>query len=212
MKSGVFITLEGPDGSGKSTQVRYLKEYLESQKVETVFTREPGGTDIGEKLRKIILDQKNSEMCDMSEALLYAASRAQHVEQLIRPALAEGKVVVCDRFIDSSIAYQGYGRQLGDSVRIINELAVAGCMPDLTLLMEISPEVGKSRIKVESQDRLEREKIDFHNRVFAGYEELLQVYPERFVGIDASRDKDAIRKDIVAQVDKLLKDRGLLCR
>lgn len=212
MNSGVFITLEGPDGSGKSTQVRYLKEYLESKNIETVFTREPGGTDIGEKIRKIILDKDNSEMCDMSEALLYAASRAQHVEQLIRPALEQGKVVVCDRFIDSSIAYQGYGRQLGDPVRIINELAVAGCMPDLTLLMEISPEIGKSRIRAESQDRLEREKIEFHNRVFEGYKQIMEIYPERFVGIDATRDKEAIRRDIFDHIDEILKDRGYLCR
>lgn len=211
MKSGIFITLEGPDGSGKSTQVRYLRDYFERKDIPIVFTREPGGTDIGEKIRKIILDKDNSEMCDMSEALLYAASRAQHVEQLIRPALEQGKVVVCDRFIDSSIAYQGYGRMLGEPVRIINELAVAGCMPDLTLLMEISPEIGKSRIKAESQDRLEREKIEFHNRVFEGYIKLKEVYPERFVGIDAARNKDEIRRDIFARIDQLLQDRGYLC-
>lgn len=211
MKNGIFITLEGPDGSGKSTQVKYLKEYLESRDINTVFTREPGGTDIGEKIRKIILDKDNREMCDMSEALLYAASRAQHVEQLIRPALEQGKVVVCDRFIDSSIAYQGYGRMLGDPVRIINELAVAGCMPDMTLLMEVSPEVGKSRIKAESQDRLEREEIEFHNRVYEGYKELKKVYPERFFSIDAARNKDEIRRDIFGRIDQLLQDRGYQC-
>lgn len=212
MKSGVFITLEGPDGSGKSTQVRYLKEYFESKNLETVFTREPGGTDIGEKMRGIILDKENKEMCDMAEALLYAASRAQHVEQLIRPALEQGKVVICDRFIDSSIAYQGFGRQLGDSVRIINELAVAGCMPDLTLLLEISPKVGKSRIRIENQDRLDREKIEFHNRVFEGYKELKNMYPDRFVGIDADRGKSSIKQDIIDCIEKFLKDRGYQCR
>lgn len=111
MDKGLFITLEGPDGSGKSTQIEYLREYFHGKGIETVLTREPGGTEIGEKLRDIILDKGNCEMCDMTEALLYAASRAQHVNQLIKPALEAGKVVVCDRFIDSSIAYQGYGRK-----------------------------------------------------------------------------------------------------
>ena len=124
MDKGLFITLEGPDGSGKSTQIEYLREYFHGKGIETVLTREPGGTEIGEKLRDIILDKGNCEMCDMTEALLYAASRAQHVNQLIKPALEAGKVVVCDRFIDSSIAYQGYGRKLGDAVRVINELSL----------------------------------------------------------------------------------------
>ena len=155
MKKGLFITMEGPDGSGKSTQIKFLKEYFQERGIPCVFTREPGGTDIGEKLRSIILDKENRKMCDMTEALLYAASRAQHVEELIKPALSQGMTVVCDRFIDSSIAYQGYGRQLGDSVRVINELVVADCMPDVTFLMEISPAVGKSRIREENQDRLE---------------------------------------------------------
>lgn len=208
MDKGLFITLEGPDGSGKSTQIEYLKEYFDDKGIETVFTREPGGTDIGEKLRDIILDKANSEMCDMAEALLYAASRAQHVNQLIRPALEAGKVVICDRFIDSSIAYQGYGRELGDSVRIINELAVDGCMPDLTFLMEISPEIGKSRIKSESQDRLELEKIEFHNRVYAGYKEIAKFYPQRFVEINAERDKLSIKEDILRPIEEILTSRG----
>lgn len=208
MDKGLFITLEGPDGSGKSTQIEYLKEYFDDKGIETVFTREPGGTDIGEKLRDIILDKANSEMCDMAEALLYAASRAQHVNQLIRPALEAGKVVICDRFIDSSIAYQGYGRELGDSVRIINELAVDGCMPDLTFLMEISPEIGKSRIKSESQDRLELEKIEFHNRVYAGYKEIAKFYPQRFVEINAERDKLSIKEDILGPIEEILTSRG----
>ena len=212
MRNGLFITLEGPDGSGKTTQITYLKEYFEKRGIETVFTREPGGTSIGEKLRTIILDKENGEMCDMAEALLYAASRSQHVHQLIKPALEEGKVVICDRFIDSSIAYQGYGRQLGDAVRVINELAIEGCMPDITFLMKLSPEIGKSRISQESQDRLEREKLEFHNRVYQGYEALADIYQERFVCIDASRDKEAVRTDICQALDRLLEDRGFTCR
>ena len=211
MRNGLFITLEGPDGSGKTTQIAYLKDYFESRGIETVFTREPGGTAIGEKLRTIILDKENGEMCDMTEALLYAASRSQHVHQLIKPALEEGKVVICERFIDSSIAYQGYGRQLGDAVRVINELAIEGCMPDMTILMKLSPEIGKSRISEESQDRLEQEKMEFHNRVYRGYEELADIYPDRFVCIDAARDKEAVRADISSALDRLLENRGISC-
>lgn len=208
MRRGLFITLEGPDGSGKSTQIQYIDQFFQGRGIKTVFTREPGGTPIGEKLREIILDRKNSEMCDMAEALLYAASRAQHVEEKIKPALLAGDVVICDRFIDSSIAYQGYGRNLGDAVRIINELAVAGCMPDITFLMELSPEVGKSRIKAEVQDRLEQEQIEFHNRVYEGYRQIAGFYPERFVEIDATRDKATIKADIIAHIEVELRNRG----
>lgn len=205
MKQGIFITLEGPDGSGKSTQIQYIKEYFEENGMPCVFTREPGGTAIGEKLRAIILDRDNSEMSSMTEALLYAASRAQHVEELIKPALAEGKAVVCDRFIDSSIAYQGYGRGLGEPVRIINELAVDGCLPDVTFLMVLSPEEGKSRIGGRSQDRLEQEKLEFHNRVYEGYRKLAQDYPQRFVEINASGDRESVRREIYAHLERILK-------
>ena len=211
MKRGLFITIEGPDGSGKSTQIAYLKRFFEEKGIPCVFTREPGGTAIGEKLRTIILDRENSEMCAMAEALLYAASRAQHVEELIKPALAEGKVVVCDRFIDSSIAYQGFGRSLGDSVRIINEQAVGRCMPDVTFLMKLAPEIGKSRIAKDAQDRLEQEKIDFHKRVYEGYRELAKIYPERFVQIDVGREKEDIRSEILSYIENILEGSGL-CR
>ena len=204
MKRGLFITLEGPDGSGKSTQIEFLKAYFQERNLPCVFTREPGGTAIGEKLRNIILDKENQEMCDMAEALLYAAARAQHVQQLIRPALEAGKIVVCDRFIDSSIAYQGYGRNLGDVVRIINELAVDGCMPDVTFLMELSPEIGKSRISEDNQDRLEQEKLEFHDKVYAGYKEVAKFYPSRFVEIDAGREKEIIRDIMFSHLDKIL--------
>lgn len=208
MAIGLFITMEGPDGSGKSTQIQYLKAYFEANNIPCLFTREPGGTMIGEKLRNIILDKENAEMCDMAEALLYAASRAQHVEELIKPALAEGKVVVCDRFIDSSIAYQGYGRFLGDAVRVINEYAVSGCMPDVTFLMELDPSIGKSRIREDVQDRLELEKIEFHNRVFEGYQEIAKLYADRFVCINAARDKEEIRDEIIGYLEHVLQNRG----
>lgn len=208
MERGLFITLEGPDGSGKSTQIQYIDQFFQEKGMRTVLTREPGGTPIGEKLREIILDRENREMCDMTEALLYAASRAQHVEEKIKPALLAGKVVICDRFIDSSIAYQGYGRNLGDAVRVINELAIAGCMPDMTFLMELSPEIGKSRIKEAAQDRLEQERLEFHNRVYEGYRQIARFYPDRFVEIDASRDKAAIRADMIARLEEELRERG----
>ena len=204
MKRGLFITLEGPDGSGKSTQIEFLKVYCQERALPCIFTREPGGTAIGEKLRNIILDKENQEMCDMTEALLYAAARAQHVQQLIRPALDSGRIVICDRFIDSSIAYQGYGRNLGDVVRVISELAVDGCMPDVTFLMELSPEIGKSRIREDSQDRLEQEKLEFHDKVYAGYKEIAKFYPDRFVEIDAGKDKETIRDIMFSHLDRIL--------
>lgn len=206
MRRGLFITLEGPDGSGKSTQIEYLKEYFESRGIQCVYTREPGGTDIGEKLRDIILDKDNNEMCDMTEALLYAASRAQHVTELILPALNSGKTVICDRFVDSSIAYQGYGRQMGDSVKIINEYAVMDCMPDITFLIEIDPKIGKERISADSQDRLESEKLRFHNRVYKGYKEMAALEPNRIVPIDGKATREKMRDEIIGHLDRLLLD------
>ena len=141
----------------------------------------------------------------MTEALLYAAARAQHVAQVIKPALAEGKIVICDRFVDSSIAYQGYGRGLGEPVKIINDYAIDGCMPDVTFLMEMDPRVGRRRIKAEQQDRLEREQDDFHIRTFEGYMELEKLYPDRIVGIDASRSIEEVKLDIYKKLEDVLK-------
>ena len=212
MRKGLFISLEGPDGSGKSTQIEYLKKFFDENGIDAVFTREPGGTPIGEKLRSIILDKDNAEMSDMTEALLYAASRSQHVNELIKPALEQGRIVVCDRFIDSSIAYQGYGRNLGDGVRVINELAIEGCMPDLTFFMDLDPEVGKSRIKAEDEDRLESEELAFHKSVYDGYRELAKRYKDRFITIDASGTKEEMRDSINSVLVKALEDRGFKCR
>lgn len=204
MKNGLFITMEGPDGSGKSTQIEAIKNYMESIGEELVITREPGGTKIGEKIRELLLDRENAEMDPMAEAMLYAAARAQHVSQVIRPALEQGTHVICDRFIDSSIAYQGHGRGLGDSVAVINAYAVNGCMPDVTFFMKLSPEIGKSRIKSDVQDRIEMEKIDFHDRVFAGYEALEDEYPDRIVAIDATGNIDEISEEIISHLERLL--------
>lgn len=204
MGRGLFITFEGPDGSGKTTQIERLKTFIIEKGYDAVLTREPGGTKIGEKIREIILDKSNTEMEYMTEALLYAAARAQHVSQIIKPALEEGRTVICDRFIDSSIAYQGFGRGLGDSVRVINEYAVDDCFPDITFLLKLDPEIGKIRIKPEDQDRLELEKLDYHNLVFQAYEELEKTYPDRIIGIDANRNIDEISDEIRSHIERLL--------
>src|SRR5665648_577120 len=194
MKRGLFITFEGPDGSGKSTQIKKLKKKLENKGLETVLTREPGGTAISENIREIILDVKNSEMDSLTEALLYAAARSQHVTQVILPALEANKTVICDRFMDSSIAYQGYGRKLGDQVRIINKFAVRGITPDITFLLLLEPSIGKGRIKRE-YDRLELEQNKFHEDVYQGYMELAKHNPDRIIIIDATSSIIAIKKD-----------------
>lgn len=203
---GLFISIEGPDGSGKSTQIENIKKFFEGKNIDIVFTREPGGTPIGESIREIILDNKFSEMDPMTEAMLYAASRAQHVAQVIRPALEQGKVVVCDRFVDSSLAYQGFGRGLGESVSVINSYAIGECMPDVTFLMKLDPNVGKHRIEEnrENQDRLEHEKLAFHNKVYKGYLKLEKQYPERIVGIDASMGIDEIKEEIYRKLEEII--------
>ncbi len=209
MKKGIFISIEGPDGSGKSTQIENIKRFFAEKNMETIYTREPGGTAIGERIREILLDKNCSEMDYMTEAMLYAASRAQHVAQVIKPALAEGKVIVCDRFVDSSMAYQGFGRKLGDAVRIINEYAVAGCMPDVTFLMKVDPNIGKGRVQSraaggQAEDRLDAEKVAFHEEVYKGYLALEELYPHRIVGVDASRGIEEIREDILRKLEEVL--------
>jgi dTMP kinase len=205
---GIFISFEGPDGSGKTTQIRLLADYLTEKGYPVVMTREPGGTRISEDIRKIILDPDNKEMDDMTEALLYAAARAQHVEQLIRPAVEEGKIVLTDRFMDSSIAYQGYGRDLGDKIRIINEYAVNGMHPDLTFFLDLSAEDGIARAgKREKLDRLEQESLDFHRKVYEGYIQLSHIYKDRYVMIDASRSIDEIFEEISTKLEKYISER-----
>jgi len=204
MKKGYFITFEGGDGAGKSTQIKKLMEHLQSKGFDVILTREPGGTDIGEKIRQIILDPENSEMDAVTEAMLYAASRAQHVAQVIKPAIDEGKIVICDRFIDSSIAYQGYGRGLGDSIGIINSYAVGDYMPHKTFLLKLKPQVGNKRISGREKDRIELEAVSFHQKVYDGYEALEKEYPDRIVGIDASGTIEDIHNTIKSHIDELL--------
>lgn len=204
---GKFITIEGTDGSGKSTQIELLMDYLRKKGADVIFTREPGGTQISEKIRAIILDVNNSEMTGITEALLYAAARSQHVEEKIIPALEAGKIIICDRFVDSSIAYQGAARGLGaEKIMGINEAALHGIMPDMTLFFDLSPEKGILRKKNErALDRLEKEKMDFHEKVYEGYKNLCKKYPERIKPIDADRSIDEVHSEVIEVIDGLLK-------
>ncbi len=188
---GLFITFEGVDGCGKSTQLRFLGEYLTNQGHSPVFTREPGGCAIAEKIRELLLDVENAAMDSKTEALLYAAARAQHVAQVIKPALDAGKIVLCDRFIDSSMAYQGVGRGLGiDSVMDINRFAMAGVMPDKTFFLDFPPDLAFERMsKKRVHDRLELEKMHFHQNLYNGFVQLSGLFPERIIRVDASGTK-----------------------
>ena len=199
---GAFLTVEGPDGSGKGTQIERLADALDRWGFEVVHSREPGGTPIGEKIRAILLDRENAAMADETEALLYAASRAQHVREKIRPAVAEGKVVLCDRFLDSSVAYQGGGRALGiDEVLAINAPAVNGTLPDITVYLDIDHRKAMARRGAASEpDRLEMEAESFHARVEDGYHELIARDPERFVVVNAEGTRDAISGEIREKV------------
>ena len=204
MNRGFFITFEGGDGSGKSTQIGILRDRLTEAGYDVILTREPGGTQISEKIRDLILDPDNSEMDDMTEAMLYAAARSQLVRQLIKPALSEGKVVICDRFVDSSIAYQAYGRGLGDAVGVINTYAVDDCMPDLTILLKLDPKRGSTRIAGREHDRIEQASDEFHRKVYEGYLKLEEMYPERILGIDASGTIGEIADEISRRVNEIM--------
>ena len=207
---GKLIVIEGPDGSGKSTQINIMRKYLEDKGFDVVETREPGGTKIGETIRDIILDVENTEMDPVCEALLYAASRAQHVAEVIKPEIEKGKIVICTRYIYSSLVYQGIGRGLGvDMVSAINTAAIQGMMPDLTLLFDIDPVVGiKRKISDGKADRLELEDIKFHKKVYNGYKEIASLYKDIKV-IDASRSIDEIQKSVLEIIDKTLGIRSI---
>lgn len=194
---GYFISFEGPDGAGKSTVLRRILAKISSNLIpQYLVTREPGGSKIAEKIRNIILDPANQKMTDRTEALLYAASRSQHVEEVVRPALAAGKVVFSDRFVDSSLAYQGAGRGLGiNEVKKINDFATAGLQPDLTLFFSLDPAIGLARIqklRPGHEDRLEREQLAFHRRVYAGYQKIQALAPQRIVTIDAAKPLEEV--------------------
>ena len=199
---GFFLTVEGPDGSGKTTQVDRLEANLRKFGFSVRRTREPGGCAISEAIRGIILDTKNMEMCDTCEALLYAAARAQHVHQVIRPAVANGELVLCDRFVDSSVAYQGGGRELGVStIQQINAPAVDGMLPDATLYLAIDHREALSRrLAASTPDRLELQAVEFHGRVQMAYEQLIREDEGRFLVVNAAQDRDSVEKDALKAV------------
>jgi dTMP kinase len=195
---GFFITLEGPEGGGKSTQIHRLAASLADRGFSVWTTREPGGTRVGEMIRPILLGRDQAPLTAWTEALLFTAARAQHVEEVIRPRLARGEIVLCDRYLDSTLAYQGYGRGLDlKSLRELQARATGGLAPDLTILFNLPVEAGLARIPQTRQDRLDRETAAFHQRVYAGYRRLAEAEPERWRQIDASVGESQVAREIL---------------
>jgi dTMP kinase len=205
-EEGLFITIEGGDGSGKSTQIKLLEKFFKEKGFKVILTREPGGTVISEEIRKIILNKEYTNMSYMTEALLYAAARAQHVEEFIKPNIEAGNIVICDRYIDSSIVYQGYARGLGvEKVKAINKHAINGLIPDLTILLDLSSEEGITRKKSQKElDRLEMEKDDFHKKVREGYRTLAKKHCNRIILIDAMKTVTEIHEKIINKITYLI--------
>ena len=206
--TGKFITLEGPEGSGKTTVSKELVKILNESGYKVLLTREPGGVDIAEQIRNVILDKKNTKMDARTEALLYAASRRQHLKEVVLPALENKKIVLCDRFIDSSLAYQGIARGIGlKEVWDINQFAIDGCMPEKTLFLSVSVETGKKRMNLRGDlNRLDQEESSFHKAVRQGYETLVSMYPERIEVIDAEPCKEEVLKSAMECVLKVIKE------
>ena len=205
---GKFITFEGCDGCGKSTQLKMLNEYLTKENVPHIFTREPGGGKISEAIREILLSGKNMEMTDECEALLYAAARVQHLSDRVEPALAKGELVICDRYVDSSLAYQAYARGLGtDFIGGINAFALKHYLPDVTIFIDLTPEAAfKRKHGADENDRLEQAGMAFHKRVYEGYKKLASENPDRFVCVDGNKTPQEIFEEIV----RVLKAKGCL--
>ena len=207
VKKSFFVTFEGPDGSGKSTILKRVVAYLNDQGYEYVKTREPGGSTIAEQIREIILDPKNIKLSPSTEALLYAAARAQHFAEIIKPALDDNKIVLCDRFLDSSLVYQGIARNLGvEEVLNINRFAIKDVLPDLTIFFDVDPLIGLERIqksKVREVNRLDLESVKFHQEVYDGYLKIVEDNQERFVVVDASQDIEKVFQDTI----KIIKER-----
>ena len=203
MSRGIFITFEGPDGAGKTTIINMVAEQLGN----VILTREPGGIDIAEQIRAVILDKENTAMDSRTEALLYAAARRQHLIEKVKPALDQGKIVLCDRFVDSSLAYQGYARGLGiDEVFAINQFAIENLMPELTIYFDIESELGLMRInknKGREINRLDLEDLEFHQKVRAGYHLLIERFPDRFRSVDASMTVE----NVFAETLKIIQER-----
>ena len=210
---GIFITFEGPEGAGQTTLLKKLAKKLEELGYTVVSTREPGGIQIAEQIRKVILDPENTAMDARTEALLYAASRRQHLVEKVIPALQEGKIVLCDRFIDSSLAYQGYARGIGmDEVLSINQFAIENLMPDITFYFDIDPEVGLKRKSGQEMNRLDLETLDFHQKVRAGYVSLVKKFPERIIQIDASETKETVFTNVWKHTVKFIDERKALTK
>ena len=209
--SGLFISIEGTDGSGKTTQIRLLEEYFKNKGFYVVCTREPGGNMISEKIRELIIDKENTEMTAVTEALLYAAARAQHVTSDILPVLEDGGIVISDRFLDSSLVYQGFARGLGiKTVKDMNKYAVNGLEPDMTFFLRLKPEDGIKRKRNQKElDRMESENEKFHQMVYGGYMQLARRNKQRIKVIDALKSVEDIHSEIIENIEKLFSEKGI---
>ena len=208
---GVFLAFEGVEGSGKSTQAERLSDRLKKLGVECILSREPGGTPIGERIRDILLDPECGSMHGLTELYLYLASRNQHVREKVLPSLESGTTVILDRFAASSVAYQGHGRHIGARVvSRLNKLATAALKPDLTILVDVPVRVGIERKRDTSLDRLERERVEFHERVRTGYLQMAKRAPKHIKLLDGTRTADELEADISRLVDEVLKQKGIL--
>ena len=206
MKQGVFITFEGNDGAGKTTVCQEIYKQLQEQGYDVIYTREPGGSKIAEDIRGVLLDVENTKMDGRTEALLYAASRRQHLVEVVLPALEKKQIVVCDRFVDSSLAYQGVARGIGmDEVWDINKFAIDGCMPQKTLFFSVSMETGQKRMTLRGdKNRLDLEQDSFHQNVRKGYELLIEQNPERIAVIDAEPELEVVVKNAMKVIHEVL--------
>ncbi len=206
--AGVFITFEGGEGSGKTTIASLVKEQLEKEGYQVVLTREPGGVDIAEEIRNVILDVKNTNMDKKTEALLYAASRRQHLVEKVIPALNQGAIVICDRFIDSSLVYQGLARGIDiDEVYEMNLFATENILPERTIFFDIQPELGMQRIAMNKDrevNRLDMENMDFHYKVYQGYLQICDKYPKRIVKVDASQSIENVFDQVIGKIREVL--------
>lgn len=205
----MLITFEGIEGSGKTTQLTFVKKYLQGEGHDCIVTREPGGTELGQKIRAILLDPSSKAMDSLTELLLYLADRAQHVNQIIHPMLAEGKIVLCDRFYDATVVYQGYARGVDiDIIKRLHRIVLAGFEPDLTILLDLDPKIGLQRAwkaindgkRTGQESRFEKEALEFHEKVRAGYLDLARREPHRFAIVDAARNQKGVYAEIIRKL------------